>query len=65
MTEEYLIWDLLHLKNRMRQLEHRIERRAWRDANDPFELHYVFTDLFRLSPDIVLELVDTLRPMLR
>lgn len=66
MAEEYLMWDLLHLENRVRQLEHRQERRAWRDTNDPFELHDdVFTDLFRLPPDTVLELVDTLRPMLR
>lgn len=63
---EYLMWDLLHLENRVRMLQRRIERRVWRDTNDPFELHdNVFIDLFRLPPDTVLELAEILRPRLQ
>lgn len=66
MAEEYLMWDLLNLEDRVRLLERRQERRAWRDINDPFELHdNVFIDLFRLPPDTVLELTNILRPRLQ
>ncbi|XP_011153079.1 uncharacterized protein LOC105191406 isoform X1 [Harpegnathos saltator] len=66
MAEEYLIWDLLNIENRVRQVRRREEKRAWRDINDSFELHNdVFTNLFRLLSDTVLELLDTLRPRLR
>ncbi|XP_025161770.1 uncharacterized protein LOC112590187 isoform X1 [Harpegnathos saltator] len=59
---EYLMWDLLHLENRVRMLQRRIERRVWSDTNDPFELHdNVFINLFRLPLDTVLELAEILR----
>lgn len=63
---EFLMWDILHMDNRVKQLERRQERRDLRDTKDPFELHDdVFVDLFRLPPDTVLELADALRPRLR
>lgn len=66
MAEEYLMQDLLYLENRARQLERRRERRDLRDTNDPFELHDdVFVDLFRLPPDIVMEVTERLRPRLQ
>lgn len=65
MAEGYLAWDLLHLEHRERRLERLIERHNWRDLHDPFDLHDdEFINLYRLTPDIVMELTDVLRPYL-
>lgn len=65
MTEAFLAWELLHLEHRIRRLERRTERKEWRDNHDPFDLHDdEFIKLYRLSPDIVIELTNVLRSRL-
>ena len=57
----YLALDFIYLDHRVGRLERRVARREWRDTHDPFELHYdLFINLFRLSPDLAMELVDEL-----
>ncbi|XP_023289069.1 putative nuclease HARBI1, partial [Orussus abietinus] len=65
MAEHFLEWELLVLENRVRQLERRIEMRRLRDAQNPFDLPYnEFLKHFRLSPELVMDIVNTLRPRL-
>jgi len=66
MAQEYLAWDLLNLEQRVQRLERRIERKEWRDNHDPFNLSdEMFINLYRLSPDVVLDLIDILEPQLQ
>jgi len=66
MAQEYLGWDLLNLEQRVQRLERRRERKEWRDNHDPFNLHDdEFIKLYRVSPDIVTELVNVLEPRLQ
>lgn len=65
MALGYLAMDLMYLEHRVQRLERKAERRAWRDNHDPFELHDdVFINLFRLSPDMTMDLVNELAPAL-
>jgi len=55
---------LLNLEH-VQRLERRIERKEWRDNHDLFNLHDdEFIKLYRVSPDIVTELVNVLKPRL-
>lgn len=66
MAREFLAWELLLLEHRMRNRERRVGRREWRDNNDPFHLSDdMFINLYRVSPDIVLELINILGPRLQ
>ncbi|EFN81248.1 Putative nuclease HARBI1, partial [Harpegnathos saltator] len=61
----FLAWDILYLEHRMRRLERRMERKNWRELHDPFDLRNIeFLKLYRLSPEIVIDLIETLRPRL-
>lgn len=61
----YLAMDLMYLQHQAEMQERRVERRAWREEHNPFELNDdVFIDLFRLSPDLAMEVVEELEPML-
>ncbi|XP_018377380.1 PREDICTED: uncharacterized protein LOC108770327 [Trachymyrmex cornetzi] len=65
MAEQYLAWDLLYLEHREGRLECQIQRYNWRELHDPFDLHdSEFVQLYRLTPNIVMELTDILRPNL-
>lgn len=66
MALEYLAWDLLNLEQRVQRLERRVERKEWRDNHDPFDLHDdEFIKLYRVSPEIVTELINVLEPRLQ
>ncbi|XP_023289543.1 uncharacterized protein LOC111674271 [Orussus abietinus] len=65
MAEHFLEWELLVLEIRVRQLERRIEMRRLRDAQNPFDLpSNEFLKHFRLSPELAMDIVNTLRPRL-
>lgn len=66
MAQEFLAWELLLLENRVRNMERRLERRGWRDNHDPFDLsHDMFINLYRISPDLAMELINILRPQVQ
>jgi hypothetical protein len=66
MAHEFLAWELFLLQNRMRNMERHIQRREWRNNHDPFELSDdMFIDLYRVSPDIALDLINILEPRLQ
>ncbi|KYN03448.1 Putative nuclease HARBI1 [Cyphomyrmex costatus] len=63
MAVGFLIWELMVLQERVRQMERRIERRMLRDVQNPFDLpHNEFMHIFRISPDLAMELTNLLRP---
>ncbi|XP_011686340.1 PREDICTED: uncharacterized protein LOC105449048 [Wasmannia auropunctata] len=66
MTDEFLAWELINLEHRAEQLEHRVQRRQWRNNHDPLDLtDDKFIKLYRVSPDTVTELKDVLGPRLQ
>lgn len=65
MAQEFLAWYIVYLEHRMRRLERRRQRRNWREMHDPFDIHDMeFTKLYRLNPEIVMDLINILRPRL-
>lgn len=63
MAVGFLIWELMVLQERVRQMERRIERKILRDAQNPFDLpRNEFMHIFRISPDLAMELTNLLRP---
>lgn len=66
MAEGYLAWQLLVLQERVRRIERRMERRLLRDAQNPFALpHDEFLAHFRVSQQLMMDIVDVLRPHLQ
>jgi len=66
MAEAYIIWDLLVLQERVRRIERQLERRLLRDAQNPFELpHDEFIAQFRVSQELVMDIVNILRQYLQ
>lgn len=66
MAQDFLSWELLLLENRVRNAEHRLEKREWRNNHDPFDMSDdMFIDLYRITPDIAMELIDILEPQLQ
>lgn len=61
MADEFLAWELINLEHRAERLERCVQRRQWQNNHDPFDLtDNQFVKLYRVSPDIVAELVDVL-----
>lgn len=66
MGHEFLAWELVLLENRARNMERRIRREEWRNNHDPFELSDdMFINLYRITPDIAMELIEILEPHLQ
>lgn len=66
MAHNFLAWELLLLENRVRNVERRTERREWRNNHDPFNLpDDMFINLYRVTPDIAMNLIDILEPRLQ
>jgi len=66
MAHEFLAWELLLLEHRWENMDRRARRREWRNNHDPFNLSdEMFINLYRLSPDVVLDLIDILEPQLQ
>lgn len=54
------------MEHRVGRLERRIERQNWRELYYPFDLHErEFVKLYRVTPEIVLEITDALRARLK
>ncbi|KYN11025.1 Putative nuclease HARBI1, partial [Trachymyrmex cornetzi] len=66
MAEGYLAWNLLILKERVRIMERKVERKVLRDAQNPFELPYnEFLAYFRVNKELIMDLTNILRPHLQ
>ncbi|XP_015593759.1 putative nuclease HARBI1 [Cephus cinctus] len=66
MANGYLALDLVALENRFQLLERRVERQALRETQDPFDLTVTeFTERYRLTPELMSNLVDLLAPHLQ
>lgn len=63
MAVGFLAWEFMVLQERVRQMERHIERRQLRDTQNPFALpRNEFMHIFRISPDLAMELINLLRP---
>jgi len=66
MALYFLGYELDVLEERLRLVERRIERRILRDTQNPYELpRREFMNVFRLSPELSMDLTNTLRPFLQ
>lgn len=66
MAVAFLAWELMILQGRVRQVERRIERRILRDTQNPFDLpRNEFLNIFRISPELAMDLTNLLRPDLQ
>jgi len=66
MAIYFLGWELEVLEERVRLIERRLERRTLRDTQNPYELpRSEFMDIFRLSPELSMDLTNNLRPFLK
>ena len=66
MAHEFLAWELFLLENRARNMERRVQRMEWRNNHDPFEMSDdMFLNLYRVNPDLALDLIETLEPQLQ
>jgi len=65
MADAYIAANILNLENRIQRLERRTDRRILREIEDPFDLTDVeFKELYRLTPDLINDLIDVLAPHL-
>ncbi|XP_011858448.1 PREDICTED: uncharacterized protein LOC105556002 [Vollenhovia emeryi] len=65
MALGYLALDLMDMEDRIQHLERRA-RQVLRITEDPFDLtHNEFRELYRLTPDLMFDLVDMLEPRLQ
>lgn len=66
MAIYFLGWELEVLEERVRLIERRLERRTLRDTQNPYELpRSEFMYIFRLSPELSMDLTNNLRPFLK
>lgn len=66
MALGYLALDFMMLENRVQHLERRVQRQLLRTTEDPFDLtDNEFRELYRLTPDLIIDLVDALEPRLQ
>jgi len=66
MALDYVGLDLMLMDNNINRLDRRVERQLLRMAENPFDLtNEEFKQLYRLTPDIVFNLIDVLEPQLQ
>lgn len=66
MALNYLGLDIMIAEDHVQRLDRRIERQLLRIAEDPFDLtNNEFKELYRLSPDLIFNLIDALEPRLQ
>lgn len=66
MALGYLGLDLMLMDNNINRLDRRVDRQLLRMAENPFHLtNEEFKQLYRLTPDIVFNLIDLLEPQLQ
>lgn len=66
MALVYLAWEQIFLEERVLIMERRLERRILRDGQNPFELpNDEFMSSFRLNQQLVINIINTLRPSLQ
>ncbi|EFN60645.1 Putative nuclease HARBI1, partial [Camponotus floridanus] len=66
MVLGYVGLDLMLMDNNINRLDRRVERQLLRMAENPFDLtNEEFKQLYRLTPDIVFNLIDVLEPQLQ
>ncbi|XP_071580476.1 putative nuclease HARBI1 [Temnothorax nylanderi] len=54
------------MENRVQRIERRVQRQICRATEDPFDLtNNEFKELYRLTPDLIFDLVDVLEPRLQ
>ncbi|CAI6364530.1 unnamed protein product [Macrosiphum euphorbiae] len=62
MALAYLAWEQIFLEERVLIVGRRLERRILRDGQNPFELpNDEFMGAFRLSQQLVINIIDALR----
>jgi len=66
MALHFLGYELEILEERLRIVERRLERRILRDTQNPYELpRREFMNIFRLSPELSMDLTNILQPSLK
>ncbi|XP_003240991.1 putative nuclease HARBI1 [Acyrthosiphon pisum] len=66
MALAYLAWEQIFLEERVLIIGRRLERRILRDGQNPFELpNDEFMGAFRLSQQLVINIIDVLRTSLQ
>lgn len=66
MAVGFIAWELMVLRERVRMVERRLERKMLRDAQNPFDLpRNEFMNIFRISPELAMDLTNLLRPNLQ
>jgi len=66
MALYFLGWELELLEKRVRTIERQLERRMLSDTKNVYELpRNEFMDIFCLSPELSMDLTNTLRPFLQ
>lgn len=66
MALGYLALDLMRMEDRVQRLERRTQRQLLRATEDPFDLtNNEFRELYRLTPDLIFDLIDALEPRLQ
>ncbi|KMQ83794.1 nuclease harbi1 [Lasius niger] len=64
MADAYLAAHILDFENRIQRLEQRADRQVLREIEEPFDLTVEFRELYRLTPELISDLVDVLAPHL-
>ncbi|XP_012215802.2 putative nuclease HARBI1 [Linepithema humile] len=66
MALGYLALNLIMMEDHVQHLERRVERQLLRTTENPFDLtNNEFRELYRLTPDLIFDLVDALEPRLQ
>jgi len=66
MAVGFVAWELMVLRERVRMVERRVERRTLQDAQNSFDLpRNEFMNIFRINPELTMDLTNLLRPDLR
>lgn len=66
MALGYFAFDVVMMEDRIQRLERRAQRQLLRATDDPFDLtDNEFRELYRLTPDLMFNLIDALEPRLQ